>query len=94
MKKEELSKYIDKIGYEIIDDIISPMCGISDVIADLYLADIQTYEYDEKKAIRIAEKVFKKYGIKNGYAEIFIDKPIALLALFILEESNYLDRNQ
>jgi len=95
IKKEELSKYIGNIGYDIIDNIISPVCGIDKVIADLYLADIQTYTFgDKKENNKIIKQVEKKYNIKLEYPKYFLETPLALLALYILECSDYLNKQE
>lgn len=96
---EEISHYIGEIGYHILDTIVSPICGIDGVMADLYLAEISTYTNDETEKYEIMQKVFDHYGLFTGNAETdeiqmneFADKPIALLALYILEEGNFLEK--
>ena len=86
INKNQLTHWIGKLGYEIIDEIISPMCEISDVVADLYLADVITYAVDDKLADKIIKKIKERYKI-DYY--IMPDTPIALIVLVILEDGVY-----
>ena len=89
INKKELSKHIGSIGYDILDEIVSPVCGIGAIMADLYLAEINTYtSCDEKENKKIFKLISKKYNIKMD-KEYFSEAPIALLALYIMEESDY-----
>lgn len=83
-----LSLWIIKIGFEIIDDVISPICGIDHVIADLYLADVWVYASDQKEVDKIFREIRKKYKL-NKYTLLDDSIPIAMIALEILLEGEY-----
>ncbi|GEM_PF-3341297 len=84
-----LTYWIGKIGYQIIDEIISPMCGIDGVIAELYLVDIGIYTMDDKLTAKIATKIVKRYKLDKIYAELIQDWNLAQIVLLILEEGEY-----
>lgn len=90
MKKipqKQMSGWIGTIGYDIIDRIISPVCGISGVVADLYVCDILLYADDDKQAERIVRKVCKKYSLPITLVQT--TTPIALIALMVIEHGKY-----
>ena len=92
INKKELSKLIGQIGYEILDEIIAPVCGIEGIIADLYLADMACYTMgDEENEKKIIDKIIERYKLYRTDAELIIDSsmPIALIVLFILENGEY-----
>lgn len=84
--------WIGNISYEIIDEIISPMCGISGVFADLYLADIVTYADTKELQEKILRKIYRKYNIKKNDVFLNANMPIALLALAVIENGKYKKR--
>lgn len=88
--KNEMSKHVGNIGYDILDNIVGPVCGISGIFADLYLADIETYTYEDKEQKKIFKLISKKYEVNINWG-IFCNKPIALIALYIMEEGNYFE---
>jgi len=68
--KKELYKEIDKISYEILDEIVSPICEIpkGSIWADLFSADIGCYTNgDEKENDEIFEEINKKYKLGLDY---------------------------
>lgn len=85
--KKQLSYWIGKIGYDILDDIIAPACGISEILADLYLANVNDYAMDEKQVDEILQKIGEKYDI--GDYPLLEGMPIACIALIILENGKY-----
>ena len=92
---DELTKLIGKIGYEILDDIVAPTVGISGIVADLYLADVPTYTSDESEDEIIINRFIEKYNIDSELGwEYFINMPIALLALYVLENTDYIAKHE
>ncbi len=92
MKKipqKQINHWVGRLGYEIIDEIIAPECGIGSVVADLYLADIGTYTSGDKQSQKIINKIYRKYKIPKMSVLLTDHTPIALLALAILEEGTY-----
>lgn len=87
--KDQITHWVGRLGYEIIDEIIAPECGIDCVIADLYLADVATYAMNEKHGYKIIRKIYKKYHIPKMSVLLTPQTPIALLALAVLEEGRY-----
>jgi hypothetical protein len=80
-----LYKELQKIAYEIIDEIICPVCGISGVMADLWLADIETYTMeDDQEREAILAKIEEKYQLKENELN-YIDSytPLIMIALFL-----------
>lgn len=102
----ELSALIGEIGYDILDDFVGPAAGAHGIVADLYLADIRTYFMfsdeapDDDSELALCEsttrKVLEHYGVE--YEEDMLDyywsMPIALLALYILEHTNYIEAHE
>ena len=87
-----VTSLVGTIGYDILDEVISPACGIDSVIADLYMADILIYADDDKHAMKIAKKILKRYKVKDQdhlYQTLMISWPIALIVLLILEDGDY-----
>lgn len=88
-----ITRLIGAIGYDIIDNVICPECGIDSVIADLYLADISCYADGDKQSLKIAKKILKRYKIKDEhglYSDLISGGwPIALIVLLILEDGDY-----
>jgi hypothetical protein len=91
MTKQEVSKAIGTIGYDIIDNIIAPVAGIKYVIADLYLANVETYVHDKNEIDSVYRAIEKKYCLITHTLDHVEGCPIALIALLILEEGSYLD---
>lgn len=101
IEKELVSKAVGQIGYDIIDNIISPICGVSGVFADLYLADISIYTDSEEQGQEVIKAIYERYKMpidevidvetnKSSYRFSVQDSwPIALIVLLILEEGEY-----
>lgn len=87
LSKKQLGYWIGKIGYDILDNIVGPACGASNILADLYLVDVATYAIEEELCEKIVKKIVRKYKI-GGYLVTEVT-PIALIALIILEEGKY-----
>ena len=91
INRSELSSLIVKIGYDILDKIVSPVCGIGVGMVDLYLVDIETYTMgDEEQDQEIIEQIHEKYGVsymddEDKISHIDNYMPIALIALYIIE---------
>ena len=90
---EQITSLVGTIGYDILDNVISTMCGIDGVIADLYLVDIGVYADGDKQTLKIAKKILKRYKIKDEhglYSDLMSGNwPIALIVLLILEDGDY-----
>jgi hypothetical protein len=92
--KRDISGLVGKIGYEILDEVIGPTVGISSIVADLYLADVETYTTDYQETERVYEEFMKHFDIKNeAGCEYFKNMPIALLALYVMENTHYISDN-
>ncbi len=87
---ETVTFLIGKIGYDILDNIVAPMAGIGSPFANLYLATINDHTCDEILDIKIINKVIERYKLqKEEYLDEFlVDFPIALLALYIIENGD------
>lgn len=83
--KLEIYNELKRIAYEIIDEVICPVCGISDVMADIWLADIETYcMEDDHEREEILAKIEIKYELKENELH-YIDSytPLIMIALFL-----------
>lgn len=85
----QMTYWVGILGYEILDEVVSPMCGISGVVADLYGADILLYAQNEAHAEKILKKILKRYKISKYDVLLTTQSPIALIALAILECGTY-----
>lgn len=63
-KQLETYKKIERIAYEILDEIISPVCGIGDIWVDIHLANIGCYA-DETEEKQIFKLIGEKYKLQN-----------------------------
>ena len=91
MKKDEITKAIGTIGYDILDNFVvpEPDSGVSDVVADLYLVSVSEF-FNEKRTVEVINKICEHYGIEDEDIGIYLsDAPIALIALYIMENGNY-----
>lgn len=93
MNRDAVREAIAEVGYDLIDNFIAPAAGIESVVADLYLADVETYL--EKEAIHsVMVNFLTKYAVDLGDNDFLIGYmegwPIALIALYVLEHGNYL----
>ncbi|MHA1437967.1 MAG: hypothetical protein ACTSPD_10355 [Promethearchaeota archaeon] len=94
--KKELKNAIGSIGYDILDNIVSPICGIEGIIADLYLATLLDYTLgeDSPENDKIIKTICERYKLEylddeNEIPPIYPDMSIALIALYILENGEY-----
>lgn len=91
-KQKEISKIVTELAYEILDEIISPICDIGNVIADCNLATINDYTMgDEKEINEIINKIIEKYNLEEGEGAYLSnimteDMPLNLISLMIIEE--------
>ena len=72
--KKQLDKQIDLIAYDILDNVISPLCDMpkGSIWADPFLASIDCYTCntlipEEELGNDIINKICKRYGIKSLY---------------------------
>lgn len=90
--KKELYKEIDRISYEILDEIISPVCKIPKgaIFADIFLADIGCYTSgDENEEYEILDQICKKYKLesldeKEYLSPLAVYNTLASMALYII----------
>jgi hypothetical protein len=85
--KIELYRELSKIAHEILDEIVSPACGIpkGSIWADLWLADLECYcmEDDEARE-KILTGIEERYNLKEnelGYIDTYT--PLIQIALFL-----------
>ena len=82
---DSLIQAIINIAYEILDEIVSPVCEIPGGIgADIYLADLACYA-DDKQVQVILDKVVERYGVDRDRLESLDRQPIGLIAMYVLE---------
>ena len=93
MKSEDYKvflKEIDRISYDILDNIVSKICEIGPIMADIYLADIGCYTFnDEEEFEKIRTAIQKRYKLdpKKQLVETLTETtPLALIALQIMDE--------
>ena len=92
---KQLVYRVIELAYEVLNDVILPMCGIKEVFADPYLASIDCYTCsvtsatqsinDEVLEQEIVDAIIKKYNL-NEYAPISGYTPLALIALIIIDK--------
>lgn len=92
--KKQITQWVGALGYEIIDEIITPNCPSitpGSVVADLYGASISLYTDNEKQDNKIVKQIIKRYKLDPLEAKIVVDPdvPIALIVLYILEAGTY-----
>lgn len=83
--KVKLYMDLRTICQAILDDIVAPACGISDIGADYWLCDIETYTMGEDKVTeKIVSEIARKYGLTEDQMA-YIDgyTPLMNVALFI-----------
>lgn len=89
--KKELYCELDRIAYEILDEIVSPVCEIpkGSIWADIFAADIACYAFEEEEEQEIIKRICDKYKIHSICEGEFIAPfepwwPLSLIALYIL----------
>jgi len=77
-----------KIANEIFDGIVAPSCNIPlGLSVKIYEAKFADYDSaDPKSRKEILEKILEKYKIDRNALESMQDYPLALIALYILEQ--------
>jgi len=88
MKKYKmLCDSVYKIANEIFDGIIAPICSVPGVGVKIYETKFADYDNaDPKSRKEILEKILEKYKIDRNALEAMQDHPLALIALYILEQ--------
>jgi hypothetical protein len=87
--KEKINLLIVGISYEILDEIVSPICGIEKggILADLNLATLDCYyigENDER--LQILNEIASRFKIRRELLSAIDDAPLAFIALNIILE--------
>lgn len=87
---KQLVDRVVKLAYEVLNDVILPMCDIEGAFADPYLASIDCYTCsirgnEDKLEQEIVDAIIKKYNL-NEYAPISGFTPLALIALIIIDK--------
>lgn len=81
-----VGRQVTNRAYEILDEIISPVCGISGVSADIYMADLDCYcGSDDKETELILDKIAEKYKVDREYLDCISSAPLGLIALYTLD---------
>ena len=86
-----LTKNIGSIGYDILDNVVAVECGVSGIVADLYLATVEDYAENAEQVERVYKKICIRYGLPVEFWEYYEFMPIALIALYIMENTNFLE---
>jgi hypothetical protein len=82
-----VGRQVTNRAYEILDSIVSKVCRIGPIAADIYMADLGCYTIgDEKETKRILDKITEKYGVDREYLECLKSYPIGLIALYTLDK--------
>lgn len=82
--KEWIKRLWDQ-GYEILDKIIGPMCGMDIGMTNIFMAGIDCYTAsDEELEERIIEAIKKKYNLRK-HCPFDAFTPLALIALLIID---------
>jgi len=77
---------LQSLALDMLDNIISPVVGIEDAWADVYLADLYDYDRgDDKKRTEILNKIAKRYKINRELLDGYQDSPLVVFALLALE---------
>jgi hypothetical protein len=85
--KMELYRELSRLAHEILDEIVSPACGIpkGSIWADLWLADLECYCMEDDVAReRILTAIEERYSLKEnelGYIDTYT--PLIQIALFL-----------
>lgn len=83
--KIKLYQELAAIATSILKEIVSPICGISDIQADLWLCDISIYTMEDPVlGDKILEQIAETYGLTEDLM-IYLDAytPLMQIALFI-----------
>jgi hypothetical protein len=95
--KNELNKSLQRISYEILDEIISPVCKIrsGSVVANPFVADIDCYTGGYKDLENeVIKRIHDKYNVdwmddEKQASPIEIYQPLITVALYILLYGDY-----
>ena len=79
--KDELLINLEKIAYDILNNIVAPVCGIKDIIADTWLTDIETYVFeDDVKREKILNLIEERYQL-NEDELFYVDSYTTLIQI-------------
>lgn len=85
--KIKLYSELKKISDNILDNIVAPICGISEISANIWLADIETYVMeDDKKREEVFKQIAETFNLNEedlDLAGIDAYSPLIMIALFI-----------
>ena len=89
-----IARAVDKVAYEILDEIVCPVVGIKGCWADVTQAEIPLYLSDVKReAVRqrkeIITRIAKRYGASEYALSTVWRQPIALVALVAMGQGAY-----
>ena len=82
-----IGRQVTNRAYEILDSIVSPVCGMGGISADIYMADLDCYTIgDEKQTSLILDKIAEKYQVDREYLDCLSSAPLGLIALYTLDQ--------
>ncbi len=85
MEKVSLAD-VRKTAHEILGKVAS-ICSVEGIAADIYRATLSDYDNaDPKTRKEILEKIIEDYNTDKNKLERLQDFPLALIALFVLDE--------
>jgi len=94
-KYKGLCDSVYKIANEIFDEIVAPACSVPGVGMDIYSTKFADYDNaDPKSRKEILEKIMEKYRIDRDALEAMQDHPLALIALYILDQEGKQSREE
>jgi len=86
-KYKLLCDSVYEIAHGIFDGIVAPACSVPGVGVNIYVAKFADYDNaDPKSRNEILEKIMEKYKIDRNALEAMQDYPLALIALYILDQ--------
>jgi hypothetical protein len=90
-----VSRRVDDVAYEIIDDVIGPYFNYPAIWANISLAQLGDYttakskKNHEKQIEELTSLIEKKYDLKPGRLKLVSKYPLALIAYEIIRTKAY-----
>lgn len=91
INKDELKRMIVAISYDILDEVVSPVCHIpkGGIVANVFLADLGCYTIgDEEEEKQLDKELRKRYSL-DEHVDLPMYVPVASIALSVILFGHY-----
>ena len=65
----QVSDRVHEVSYEILREIVGPVCEIQGIMADIHRADLACFADSRKQRDEVLRRISEKYGVSTYYWE-------------------------